>query len=71
MTKIKIGEDIIDTTDLPEDEQAVVKSFQAAVISVQDDQNSILIFQKARTALIAELKSEILKLKTGIDFGKP
>ena len=71
MTKIKIGEDIIDTTDLPEDEQAVVKSFQAAVTSVQDDQNSILIFQKARTALITELKSEILKLKTGIDFGKP
>ena len=48
MTKIKIGEDIIDTTDLPEGEQAVVKSFQAAAMSVQDDQNSILIFQKTK-----------------------
>jgi hypothetical protein len=71
MTKIKIGEDIIDTTDLPEGEQVVVKNFQAAAMSVQDDQNSILIFQKARTALLIELKSEILKLKTGIDFGEP
>ena len=44
MTKIKIGADIIDTTDLPEGEQAVVKNFQAAAMSVQGDQKSVLIF---------------------------
>ena len=69
MTKIKIGDDVFETSELPSNEQVLVKNLQAVISSIQEDQNTSVIFQKAKSALLLELKSEILKVKTGIDFG--
>lgn len=69
MSKIKIGDDVFETSELPSNEQVLVKNLQAVISSIQEDQNTSVIFQKAKSALLLELKSEILKVKTGIDFG--
>jgi hypothetical protein len=69
MSKIKIGDDVFETSELPSNEQVLVKNLRAVISSIQEDQNTSVIFQKAKSALLLELKSGILKVKTGLDFG--
>ena len=65
---VKLGEQDYDVSDLSEEGRSLLTSFQMATNRMQEAENLLAVFTKARRAYIADIKNEMIQGKTGIDL---
>ena len=67
-SKIEIEGKQYDISDMPEASKKLIQSLQSIDLQLQEKNNLIAIFNKAKKAYISEMKSEMLSKKAGFDF---
>lgn len=66
--KIEIGGDQYDIEDLSDASKNLVALLQMTEAQILEKTNLMAVFNKAKKAYIAEMKSEMLAQKAGLDF---
>ena len=69
MPKFKLDDKEYDVEVLSAKAQQLTADLQNITARIQETNNMIAILTKAKRAYIADLKSEMLSVKAGFDFG--
>ena len=67
--RFRIDGDEYDAASLPREGQALVESITFAQMRLQELMNQQALLTKAKNAYVADLKSEIIQGRTGVDLG--
>ena len=68
MTKIKLDDKLYDASSLTTGARNLAEALKALEVRIQEANNMIAILTKAKRAYIADLKTEMLSAKAGLDF---
>ena len=67
MTKIKLDDKLYDPSSLTTGARNLAEALKALEVRIQEANNMVAILTKAKRAYIAELKTEMLSTKAGLD----
>jgi hypothetical protein len=66
---LRLGEKDYDVSVLSEEGRRTLALYQYATTQLQEAENRMALLTKARNAYIADLKTEIIEGRTGVDLG--
>ena len=66
---LRLGEKDYDVSVLSEEGRRTLALYQHATKQLQEAENRMALLTKARNAYIADLKTEIIEGRTGVDLG--
>ena len=66
---LRLGDKDYDVSVLSEEGRRTLALYQYATTQMQEAENRMALLTKARNAYIADLKTEIIEGRTGVDLG--
>jgi hypothetical protein len=66
---LRLGDKDYDVSVLSEEGRRTLALYQYATTQLQEAENRMALLTKARNAYIADLKTEIIEGRTGVDLG--